>query len=142
MEIETFLRPLEIGSTTLSSLTIKLSGTYRQLALHSLDQFLATPVTVLPSGSELGRYLAIDVGGTNLRCALIHLLGPGRGIRTSHQKSWSIEEHLKLDRAEDLFTWIASCIAEVLSDCANEKLSANSPPPIMPLGITFSFPMM
>ncbi|KAF9368836.1 glucokinase, partial [Podila verticillata] len=35
-------------------------------------------ITRLPTGKETGLYLAIDMGGTNLRTAAVHLLGDGQ----------------------------------------------------------------
>ena len=122
-----------------------------------MDQFLITPVTALPTGKERGKFVSIDVGGTNLRVGLIELVGEidhgaereGTGsvekIKRSHDKSWPIGDHLKMDKAEDLFAWIGDCIAEILTDALNETQASGSvESPFgeeLLLGITFSFPM-
>lgn len=106
-----------------------------------------------------GRYLAIDVGGTNLRVGFIELAkvteyGPDllrnglsdgprlekSRVRRTLEKSWPIGEHLKNEKAEDLFAWIGDCIAEVVEDGV-EKFGEELPSRL-PMGVTFSFPMM
>ncbi|KAB8760594.1 hypothetical protein FH972_026586 [Carpinus fangiana] len=142
--LENFLDPLAVQDDTLCQLAVDLSKTYRNLALTSTDQFLATPVNVLPHGRERGKFLAIDVGGSNLRVAFIDLLGDSRdhlhNISRSYEKSWSIEEHLKFDQAHDLFRWIGDCIAAVIRACLSDDKDALGSE--IPIGITFSFPML
>lgn len=140
-----------IDESTLLDLASRFSETYRRLANSSVEHFLVTPVTALPTGSEKGKFLSIDVGGTNLRAGLIELLGdaedgaskPISKIKRSHDKNWPIGDHLKMDQAEDLFAWIGDCIAEVIQDALDElPESAESPfGDELLLGITFSFPM-
>jgi hypothetical protein len=166
-ELNAFLKPLALDLDTLHDLAYHFSKTYQHLALHSEEQFLPTPVTKLPTGQETGRYLAIDVGGTNLRVGFIELLGEDDTaensesdarnersrdalkkarrprIRRTLEKAWPIGEHLKMDQAEDLFAWIGDCIAEVVSDSLqNESTKIGDIPDQLDLGITFSFPMM
>lgn len=102
----------------------------------------------------------MNSGGTNLRVGFIELLGPeidttkldgisvivnGEPKETSRvrrrlEKSWPIGEQLKRNEAEDLFAWIGSCIAEVVQDGC--ELWGKELPEDIPLGVTFSFPMM
>lgn len=143
-----------IDEATLLDLAGRFSDTYSDLAKHSLDQFLVTPVTALPTGREQGNFICIDVGGSNLRVGLIELLGqvdedggedqPRERIRRSHDRSWPIGDHLKMDQAEDLFTWIGGCMTEVIQDAMRGLPAGASEPPFggeLLLGITFSFPM-
>ncbi len=56
------------------------------------------------------------------------------------EKCWPIREQLKSDKADDLFAWIGRRIAEVVKDgCA---VWPGELPEELPLGVTFSFPMM
>ena len=159
-----FLRPLAIDDNTVHLLAYQLSKVYRELALTSDQQFLPTPVTGLPSGAETGQFLAIDVGGTNLRVAFIELLGDAADTATVNhstdrsqeairnaqrprvrrilEKAWPIGEHLKIDKTEDLFAWIGDCIAEVVGDYLGNEVGSIKMPETLELGITFSFPMM
>ena len=164
--IQDWLRPLSISTDTLKALTLRLSSTYKHLALHSDNQFLPTPVTRLPNGEETGLCLAIDFGGTNLRIAFVDLLGARKrqnDVHSSedvtaaspdsyaacfacyHERSWPIEEHLKMDNAEDLFSWVGGCLAQVIQEYVSEAQRSKDSAPVpeeIPLGITFSFPMM
>ncbi|PVI02506.1 hexokinase-2 [Periconia macrospinosa] len=147
-----------VNKSTLLDLAARFSGTYSDLAKHSLDQFLVTPVTALPTGREQGKFICIDVGGTNLRVGFIELLGEsedgGNGksekgkaserIRRSYDRSWPIGDHLKMDQAEDLFAWIGGCIAEAIQAALNDMPDGVTESPFgeeLLLGITFSFPM-
>ncbi|OJD14333.1 hypothetical protein AJ78_05298 [Emergomyces pasteurianus Ep9510] len=163
--IDKFLRPLVVSDSTLHQLACRFRHIYRDLALTSDQQFLPTPVTRLPTGQETGRYLAIDVGGTNLRVAFIELLGESKeenGTSTNSPTSrdtmrraqrkrvnrtleriWPIGEHLKRDQAEDLFLWIGDCMAEVVAESLAPNFANGTPiPEELEMGITFSFPMM
>jgi len=100
--------------TKLVDLAHRFSATYSELARTSLEHFLVTPVTALPTGKEKGKFLSIDVGGTNLRVGIIELLTGGESgnedegtvfgkYERSHDMQWPIGDHLKMDQAEDLF---------------------------------------
>jgi Hexokinase len=160
--LEEFIKPLVPEESRLYTLARRFSEVYRHLALTSDQQFLPTPVTRLPNGEEVGRYLAIDVGGSNLRVAFIELLGEDadsdkspsdksrdtirkaqrQRVRRTLEKAWPIQEHLKMDKAEDLFEWIGDCIAEVIADSLSSDATKGEIPEELEMGITFSFPIM
>ena len=162
-DLEDFVRPLHIDDATIHSLAYQFSKVYKELALTSDEQFLPTPVTKLPQGHETGQFLAIDVGGTNLRVAFIELLGDADDklptnngedrsretirnaqrprVRRTLEKAWPIGEHLKIDKTEDLFAWIGDCIAEVVGDRLSSDAGKVERLEELDLGITFSFPM-
>jgi hexokinase len=151
-----------IDASTLLDLARRFSATYTNLARTSTEHFLVTPVTALPTGKEKGTFLSIDVGGTNLRVGIVQLMGdldelssnePENDdrenvfakIRRSYDRDWPIGDHLKMDKAEDLFAWIADCIAEVVRQATKAStVTGASDSPFggeILLGITFSFPM-
>lgn len=163
--VDSFLKPLTLQDTTLYQLACRFSQVYGDLARNSDQQFLPTPVTRLPTGNETGRYLAIDVGGSNLRVAFIDLIGQAADedegsktpegskenllrtrkhrVRRTLEKSWPIGEHLKMDKAEDLFLWIGDCMAEVVATSLSADVANGvDVPEQLEMGITFSFPMM
>lgn len=137
----------------LLDLARRSSETYKDLAKTSTDHFLVTPVTALPTGKEQGKFLAIDVGGSNLRVGFVELIGEsttsnpacqrnqdaGRTIKRSLDKSWPIGDHLKMDQPEDLFRWIGNCMAEVVREAVHSNSIAAGREIL--LGVTFSFPM-
>ena len=149
-QLEELLSPMFLDEAVLYKLARRFSTTYRNLALTSDQQFLPTPVTQLPTGRETGRYLAIDVGGSNLRVAFIELLGeavdsdvrPTDATERSRERAWPIQEHLKMDKAEDLFSWIGDCIAEVVAESLSSDATKKDIPAELDMGITFSFPIM
>ena len=153
-----------INTNTLLDLAHRFSATYSELARTSTEHFLVTPVTALPTGKEKGKFVSIDVGGSNLRVGFIELVGESDGpatsehgrsstvgenvfaqIKRSHDRNWPIGDHLKMDQAEDLFAWIGDCIAEVVRKALDEESTLEHvQSPIgdeILLGITFSFPM-
>ncbi|KAF9889568.1 hypothetical protein FE257_007278 [Aspergillus nanangensis] len=163
--LDDFLSPLTLDDATFYKLARRFSNVYHNLALNSEEQFLPTPVTNLPTGLETGRYLAIDVGGSNLRVAFIELLGDAgdsdtpsadaversrdtirkaqrQRVQRTLEKAWPIQEHLKMDQAEDLFSWIGDCIAEVVAESLTSDETKGSIPEELEMGITFSFPIM
>jgi hexokinase len=162
-ELESYLRPLSIDDALIHSLAYEFSKVYKEVAIQSDEQFLPTPVTELPTGKETGQFLAIDVGGTNLRVAFIELLGDADDkfstangeersretirnaqrprVRRTLEKAWPIGEHLKIDKTEDLFAWIGDCIAEVVGDRLSSEVGRIDVPDELAMGITFSFPM-
>ncbi|PWY89033.1 actin-like ATPase domain-containing protein [Aspergillus heteromorphus CBS 117.55] len=163
--LDEFLSPIALDEAVLYKLARRFSTIYRDLALHSSEQFLPTPVTRLPTGLETGRYLAIDVGGTNLRVAFIELLGEAtesdvrstdasersrdtirkaqrQRVQRTLERAWPIQEHLKMDKAEDLFSWIGDCIAEVVAESLTSENTRGNAPEELEMGITFSFPIM
>lgn len=90
-----------------------------------------TFVFEIPNGSERGKYLALDLGGTNFRILLIHLEG-------NHQSSlvnqtFALSKELMEGNGQDLFDYIALCLHNfvVSHSIQHERLS---------LGFTFSFP--
>ncbi|EFW21904.1 hexokinase XprF [Coccidioides posadasii str. Silveira] len=165
--IKSFLAPLVLDDAKVYDISYRLSEVFRDLARTGDGHFFPTPVTHLPSGKETGFYLAVDVGVTNLRVAFIELLGdssgsPGNGsssmptaesyiahnaipkvwqrrVRRTLEKAWRIEEHLKEDPTEELFSWIGSCIADVVAD----ELTSHSSefPAELETGLSFSLPM-
>ena len=164
-----FLAPLRVEESTLHQLARRFSTVYTHLALESKEQFLPTPVTKLPTGHETGRYLAIDVGGSNLRVSFIELLGDSAGaelspnhypknasqksrntmlkarrqrVKRTLERAWPIGEHLKRDKADDLFAWIGDCIAEVVAESLTKDATKVRIPEELDMGITFSFPIM
>jgi hexokinase len=163
-ELDAFVQPLLIDDNVVHNLAYQFSKVYEELAIRSDEQFLPTPVTKLPTGHETGQFLAIDVGGTNLRVAFIELLGDteeflptANGVERSREtirnaqrprvrrtleKAWPIGEHLKMDKTEDLFAWIGDCIAEVVGDRLTSDQGKVPVPEELAMGITFSFPMM
>ncbi|KAG0049037.1 glucokinase [Linnemannia elongata] len=89
-------------------------------------------ITRLPTGKETGLYLAIDMGGTNLRTAAVHLLGDGQ-VGVTMEKH-EITHELKTGTGQAMFDWIADCTAALLKSVALDMGNAE-----LQMGVTFSF---
>ncbi|KAH3662457.1 hypothetical protein OGAPHI_005709 [Ogataea philodendri] len=89
-----------------------------------------------PDGSETGDYLAIDLGGTNLRVVLVHLLGNHKF--TTEQSKYHIPTKMRTTQhREELFGFIAECLEDFLKQQHPEGIPTGK---LFPLGFTFSYP--
>lgn len=87
-----------------------------------------------PTGKESGDYLAIDLGGTNLRVILVKL----GGDRTfdSTQSKYKLPDALRTTQNRDeLFAFIADSLDNFIKEQFPNGVSKN-----LPLGFTFSYP--
>ncbi|XP_023321615.1 hexokinase type 2 isoform X2 [Eurytemora carolleeae] len=91
-----------------------------------------TYVRKLPTGREKGRFLALDLGGTNFRVLLINI---SEGYFLMESEIYSISEELMLGKGDNLFDHIASCLAGFIVQYNLGDLT-------LPLGFTFSFPLI
>ncbi|KAA8893565.1 hypothetical protein FN846DRAFT_514530 [Sphaerosporella brunnea] len=118
---------------------------FHHVAQHSSAEFLSTPVTALPSGRECGKFLAMDLGGSNLRVAVVELDGATETkVHVVVQGNWEVPARLKRGAAEELFAWVAERIADILSDCVSLLNAADREILFergVELGVCFSFPM-
>ncbi|KAJ7506978.1 hexokinase [Mycena galericulata] len=93
-----------------------------------------------PTGQETGDYLAVDLGGTNLRVCLVTLQGEGKFEIT--QTKYRLTEEQKQEDGQKLFDFCAECLKTFVdTNLADESsgLSLN-PGEKLPLGFTFSYP--
>ena len=86
-----------------------------------------------PTGNETGDYLAIDLGGTNLRVVLVKLMGNHKFDTT--QSKFALPKHLRTGTSEQLWSFIAECLQKFIEEFYPDGVSAP-----LPLGFTFSYP--
>ena len=87
-----------------------------------------------PDGYETGTYLALDMGGTNLRVCEI-TLPEEKGEFEIIQSKYRMPEELKTGTADELWNYIADCLQQFIEyHHADEELDQ------LPLGFTFSYP--
>lgn len=72
-----------------------------------------TWVLGLPSGQEVGQYLTVDLGGTNLRICWTTLKGRGQEAEVL-QDMFQLPEHIKTGDADELWNLIADSLNEFL----------------------------
>ncbi|CBF79423.1 hypothetical protein AN7459.2 [Aspergillus nidulans FGSC A4] len=93
-----------------------------------------TWVLGFPDGKETGTFLALDMGGTNLRVCEITLTEEKGGFDIIQSK-YRMPEELKTGEAEELWQYIVDCVEQFIQfHHENENLSK------LPLGFTFSYP--
>ncbi|MCP9264356.1 Phosphotransferase [Dirofilaria immitis] len=97
----------------------------------STVSMLPSFVPELPDGTEEGRFIAMDLGGTNLRVMLMDIK-PGEELKTE-QFNTRIPNWAMRGTGEQLFDYITKCLAEFLI----EKGIQNDG---LPVGFTFSYP--
>uniref|UniRef100_A0A1B0C9I6 Phosphotransferase n=2 Tax=Lutzomyia longipalpis TaxID=7200 RepID=A0A1B0C9I6_LUTLO len=91
-----------------------------------------TYVQDLPNGKETGKFLALDLGGTNFRVLLIHLKAENEFEMLS--KIYAIPKNIMVGTGKQLFDHIAECLANFMKEHQVYKER-------LPLGFTFSFPL-
>lgn len=89
-----------------------------------------------PSGHEKGNFLALDMGGTNLRVCEVDLSG-GQGEFEITQKEYRIPDELKTGTADQLWDFIA----EEVRSFVHQRLNAGQTSSKIPLAFTFSYPV-
>ncbi|KAI5363809.1 putative hexokinase, ATPase, nucleotide binding domain-containing protein [Septoria linicola] len=93
-----------------------------------------TWVMGFPNGHETGTFLALDMGGTNLRVCEINL-PEEKGEFDIIQSKYRMPEELKTGNADELWGYIADCLQQFIEyHHEGEKLDK------LPLGFTFSYP--
>jgi hexokinase len=92
-----------------------------------------TYVQDMPTGNESGKYLALDLGGSNFRVLNLEL-GENKYFKMN-QKVYECSKELMNGSGTKLFDYIANCLNDFVDA---EGLKDNT---VLPLGFTFSFPM-
>lgn len=98
---------------------------------NSIVKCWITYIQDLPNGKERGKFLALDLGGTNFRVLIINL---GENHFDMQSKIYAIPNHIMTGTGIALFDHIAECLANFMKehDVYDERLA---------LGFTFSFPL-
>jgi hexokinase len=95
----------------------------------------------LPTGHEKGTYLALDVGGSTFRIALVELNGrqvDAKRMRIVIMKSYKIDEQVRQRSGIDFFEWMAEKIQHALAD---PQLQNSTSTKSFPMGLAWSFPV-
>ncbi|XP_062070128.1 hexokinase HKDC1 isoform X1 [Lepus europaeus] len=95
-------------------------------------KMLPTYVCGMPDGTEKGKFLALDLGGTNFRVLLVKIRSGRRSVRM-YNKIFAIPLEIMQGTGEELFDHIVQCIADFLEYMGLKGAR-------LPLGFTFSFP--
>lgn len=88
-----------------------------------------------PTGYETGTYLALDMGGTNLRVCEITLTDEKSTFEIIQSK-YRMPEELKTGSSNELWEYIADCLQQFIETHHAGKKDMEK----LPLGFTFSYP--
>ena len=125
----------------LSDMSTKLQDEYRASLRASNMSMLPSYQHTLPTGNERGDFLALDVGGSTLRIALIRLAGKGNdgdGLQVRRIRSFPIDERIRQLTGQLFFDWMAARIGEMISVYNHINGTTNAR---LEMGLTWSFPV-
>ena len=138
LEVEDlFERQLRIES--LLSMSRKLQGELRERLNSSPQSMLPSHNYTLPTGQERGTYLALEVGGSTLRVALVELHGQGvsqERLRVRRIECSPIDANVRQLRELAFFDWIAARIRDMLAMEVHTKMDEP-----LRMGVAWSFPI-
>ncbi|SCV70073.1 BQ2448_1467 [Microbotryum intermedium] len=91
-----------------------------------------------PTGKEVGSYLAVDLGGTNLRVCHVELEGDGKFEVT--QTKYRLTEEQKQGEGQDLIDFCSECLNKFIQDHYGDENGEVILEEPLALGFTFSYP--
>ncbi|KAI8144975.1 hypothetical protein BJV82DRAFT_512618 [Fennellomyces sp. T-0311] len=108
---------------------------------RGLATMIPSFVTKLPKGNEIGSFLSLDLGGTNLRISAVELMGNGQ-VRVLELKRCPSQE-LKTGSGAAFFDWIADAVQELITVKAQHLFTEAQVrgEETLSLGVCWSFPV-
>ncbi|KAM3461492.1 hypothetical protein NHJ6243_005012 [Beauveria neobassiana] len=131
-----------VSGDGLAKLSLNLRKQFFDGFQTELECMLPSYSHQLPTGSEHGQYLALDVGGSTLRVALVKL--PGRSADTNNEgdivsmQAFKITRDIKNLEGMAFFNWMAARIKETLSSSLKQNSTSTTP---IPVALAWSFPI-
>lgn len=136
---ELFTAP--INPLRMSRMSGRLQRRYLEKLKTSMECMLPSFNHTLPNGQEAGTYLALDVGGSTLRVALVELGGRSQrdgGLKILQMSISLISDVVRRLSGAAFFDWMAEKIADMLADCPKHNGSGTEP---LSVGLSWSFPV-
>ena len=123
-------------------LSHKLQAEFKEHLITSPQCMLPSHNYLLPTGKEHGTYLALEVGGSTLRVALVDLQGRGGAdsLDIRRIENYPISMNVRMLRGLDFFDWIAARIQDMLAVDKSAENHKRNPEPLH-MGIAWSFPV-
>ena len=128
---------------TLLSLSKQLQAELKEHLISSPQCMLPSFNYTLPTGKEQGTYLALEVGGSNLRMALVELHGRSQGddpMQIKRTLSFPIVNTVRQLQGYAFFDWMAQRIGDMLKVESGTSYSTEDSPPVR-MGVAWSFPI-
>lgn len=136
-EVDTlFTTPL--STPKMLEMSEKIRTQFRHCLQNSPVCMLPSYNHALPTGSETGTFLALDVGGSTFRVALIELHGRDAEMRIVKVASSYIDNTVKLLEGTQFFDWMAGHIDEMLKGVGADYGRGDV---ALPMGLSWSFPI-
>lgn len=127
---------------TLLSLSKKLQAEFKEHLIAGPQTMLPSHNYILPDGEERGTYLAMEVGGSNLRVALVDMDGRKHGVESLRVRCSQISPVVPEVRALEglaFFDWIAERVRVMVDmDTATCEQMRHQP---LRVGIAWAFPI-
>lgn len=127
-----------LGVQDMLSMSVKIKEQLKACLKSNPACMLPSYNHALPTGNETGTFLALDVGGSTFRVALIELAGREHGMKIVSSSSMVIDEQVKALHGTDFFDWMAERIDKFLFG-VDEKYGREEAP--LPMGLSWSFPV-
>ncbi|XP_039867132.1 hexokinase HKDC1-like [Simochromis diagramma] len=99
----------------------------------SAVKMLPSYVYHTPDGTERGKYLALDLGGTNFRAMLVKFKKGLQNNTRLYHKIYTVPLEIMQGTGEELFDYLAQYVSDFLDYMGMKKAH-------LPAGFTFSFP--
>lgn len=129
-----------LTTSNLLMMSAQMQRQYQDKLQSSPHCMLPSYNHTLPSGNESGTYLALDVGGSTFRVALVSLRGRHQGVdgmKIIRMTSHTIDEDVRSLQGTNFFDWMASRIKATLT----EGPDVDTPHHTLPIGLSWSFPI-
>jgi hexokinase len=134
-----FESPLNLKN--MLAMSAELQEQFKQKLQSSNMCMLPSYNYTLPTGQERGSYLALDVGGSTFRVALVELSGraPGKeSMRIVKISNYRICNLVKELEGHQFFDWMADRIVETLNDPVVLEVHGTE---TLVMGLAWSFPI-
>ncbi|KAF2767618.1 actin-like ATPase domain-containing protein [Teratosphaeria nubilosa] len=136
-----FEAPLREGR--LLEMSRGLQEEYREKLRESEVSMLPSYQHTLPTGKEQGDFLALDVGGSTFRLALVRLGGSvnmdkGTELQVRRMKSFVIDKNIRDLRGQAFFDWMADRIGDMLAEYNHINGTTDAR---LDMGLAWSFPI-
>ncbi|KAK5125619.1 hypothetical protein LTR85_011893 [Meristemomyces frigidus] len=139
-EVESLLEAQQ-GIEQSLDMSRRLQEEYREKLRSSDISMLPSYQHTLPSGDERGDFLALDVGGSTFRIALIRLgakRNGGDGMQVRRIRSFVIDKAIRDLQGQAFFDWMAERIGDMLAEYNHINGTQDAR---LQMGLAWSFPV-
>ncbi|RMZ85175.1 hypothetical protein DV738_g92, partial [Chaetothyriales sp. CBS 135597] len=135
-----FLEPCSIPRMV--TMSTELTKQYHDKLQNDHACMLPSFCYTFPTGEETGHFIALDVGGSTFRIALVELAGRAqkeKGMVMHHMIAHKIGEPVRKLEGTQFFDWMGARIKEVVDATSSLHQDREGTP--LRLGLTWSFPI-